>query len=117
MIETLPQSFSKIDFANRTHLLHYNYNPRKSTGKQVGGKGKQVDDDDDDDDNDQDEDGKRTRNPDGGNTALIKFSDPIPFSHPLGRFPPRWTNYKPSYRGFKLNQRINQLFEIYPSMY
>lgn len=114
MIETVPQSFSRIDFTSRAKLLHYQYNPRKLKN---ANKAKHGGDDDDDDDNDQEEDGKRqARNPDAGNTTMVKFGDPVPLSHPLGQFPPRWTNYKPTYRGFKLNQRIKQLFDILPGI-
>lgn len=116
MIETVPQSFARTEFLNRPKLLRYDYDPKKVHNRPSSKINKHGDEDGepDEEDLDQDEELKRTRNPDSGNTSFIKFGEAVPLSHSLGPFPPRWKNYSPNYRGYKLNRRINQLFDIFP---
>ena len=55
----------------------------------------------------------RNKHPDSGQTAFVRFEDPIPQAHPRGEYPERWPNE--AHPGRILIARIRQLFSVIPS--
>jgi hypothetical protein len=142
-LEIVSQSIGRIDYEKRTQYLSFLYVSKRfkksaasvkklasdaADEQQRNELGENSDEDKQNDrdqpDSDDNEDktkpsltGKK-RNPDAGYTQILKFGDPIPLAHPLGKYPPRWIAKRDKtgeiFRGIEFIDRLFQMFEKIP---
>lgn len=117
-LEVVPQSFCRIDFSKRIQFLSFlQYPKRKPFPATEKTKGEGGESDHDADAAATETEKSKHRNPDSGRTVIIRITDPVPTSHPLGAFPPRWKNYQPNYRGLVLIHHMRRVFAQIPGKF